>query len=109
MNITSWLLLIAVCAALSGVIWWSCAWWYGRKLAELQGKLDRTRKAASTHALQTRQQIAKLQRALDAHEQAREKLMALQTAPGMLESQAQALAASAPALPVHGFADTQPM
>lgn len=109
MNITSWLLFIAACAALSGVTWCACVWWYGRKLVELQRKLDKTRKAASMHALQMRHQMTQLQREITAYHEAQAQLMALQARTGRLESEALDLASGGPALPVHGFADTQPM
>lgn len=108
MNIISWLLLIVACSALSGVTWWACARFYGRKLGDLQRKLEKMRKAASVHAMQTRHQIAQLQRELAAHQQAREQLMAARATEALLESAARG-SFSAPQLPAHGFADTQPM
>jgi hypothetical protein len=104
MNLTSWLLLMAACASMSGLTWWATAWWYGRKLAEMQRKLDKTRKVASVNTMQARHRISKLQRELAAcqseiaaHQKIHETWKALQTAPGALGT------------PSAGFADTQPL
>jgi hypothetical protein len=104
MNLTSWLLLMAACASMSGLTWWATAWWYRRKLAEMQRKLEKTRKVASVHTLQARHRISKLQRELAAsqseiaaHQKIHEAWKSLQTQPGALSP------------PSAGFADTQPL
>jgi hypothetical protein len=114
MNVTSWLLLIAVCAALSGVTWWGTVWWYSRKIDELQRKLEKARKVASVNSMQARHQISKLQRQvaayqseIDAHQKIQEAWKSLQAEPAGRSSAAGA--GGGPALPVHGFADTQPL
>lgn len=114
MGITHWLLLVGAALVLSALSWGSCSWWYGRKLAELQARLEKTRQAASLHARQARHQITLLQKELaerpalgKAQIKARDEAAAATARKAALEEQLNR--APAPRLPVHGFADTQPL
>jgi hypothetical protein len=64
MNAMTIVLLILTATALTALTWWGCTWWYGRKLAELQGRLEKTRQTAAQSTAQTRRQIAQLQKEL---------------------------------------------
>lgn len=114
MGITHWLLLICTALVLSVLTWYSCSWWYGRKLAELQGRLEKTRQAAGLHANQARHQITLLQKELaerpsltKAQLKARDD--AASAAARKAELEARLDEAPMPRAPAHGFADTQPL
>lgn len=116
MNLTSWLLLMTACSALSGVTWCVTAWWYSRKLSELQRKLDKARKVASVNMMQARHRISKLQREIAAcqseiaaHQKIQEAWKALHTESGALGFSTATASSGGPALPANGFADTQPL
>jgi hypothetical protein len=112
MDITNWLLLVGTTLALVSLTWYGCAWWYGRKLKELHERLLKTRQAAGKHATQARRQIAQLQKDLAA----RTSVEAVQRQAAMAEAERRSslimtLDDEAPMsrLPLHGFADTQPL
>lgn len=114
MNMTTWMLMIGTALALAALTWWSCAWWYGRKIGDLQQRFEKVRQAAGQHANQTRKQIALLQQELaerpplsKAQRNARDEAAEAAARKADLESR---LDAAGPASrPMHGFADTQPM
>lgn len=113
MNVTTWLLLFCCLLVLAGLVWAGCTWWYRRKLAEMQHKLEKTRFAASQFAGQAKRQIGQLQKELSerpalssaqrkVRDEAAETAARKQTLETTLDS-------AAPKLPTHGFADTQPL
>lgn len=113
MDLLNWLLLICTALALVALTWWGSAWWYGRKLGELQARLDKTRQAASRHVKQAERQIVKLQQELverpprPAVQRLRDEAAAAIARRARL---AQSLDEGMPSrLPAHGFADTQPL
>lgn len=114
MTFTNWLLICAA-LALAPLAWLACAWWYRRKLSELQQRLDKTRAASGQHATQAKRQIALLQKELAerpalsaAQRDARDK--AAEAAARKQELAASLDRGRSPAgLPFHGFADTQPL
>ena len=112
MDITNWLLLIGTTLALVSLTWYGCAWWYGRKLLQLHERLLKTRQAAGKHATQARRQIAQLQKDLAA----RSSVESVQRQAAIAEAERRSslimtLEDEAPMsrLPLHGFADTQPL
>ena len=64
MNFMTLLLLLCTASALAALSWWGCAWWYGRKLADLHRRLEKTRATAAQTATANRNQISQLQREL---------------------------------------------
>ncbi len=124
MNFATLFLLVCTASALAALSWWGCAWWYGRKLADLQHRLEKTRAAAAQTASANRNQISQLQKELA-------ERPPLSKAQRSARDEAAAAAAAAKAsadaaarkqalfdddsfdktirLPAHGFADTQPM
>lgn len=116
MHITTWLLLIFTALALAGLTWWGCAWWYGRKLAELQQRLDKTRQAAGEHVSAARRQIAQLNKELaerpplsKSQHRARDEAADAAARKAALEKSLDDAGATTQRLPANGFADTQPM
>jgi len=116
MNITHWLLLIVTALALTGLTWWGCAWWYGRKLADLQQRLDKTRQTAGEHVSAARRQIAQLNKELaerpplsKGQRQARDDAADAAARKAALEKSLDDGSATTQRLPTNGFADTQPM
>lgn len=114
MGITHWLLLVCAALVLSALTWCSCSWWYGRKLADLQARLEKTRQAAGLHVKQARHQIMLLQRELaerpaltKAQLKARDEAATAAARKAALEAQLNR--APAPRMPAQGFADTQPL
>lgn len=117
MNAMTLFLLLCTATALTALTWWGAAWWYGRKLADLHGKLEKTRQTATQAATATRRQISQLQKELAA----RAPLAKGAAAPRPVHDEAAERAARKQALldddsfdktirlPAHGFADTQPM
>ncbi|HSV69883.1 MAG TPA: hypothetical protein VLI72_07205 [Methylibium sp.] len=118
MNAMTLFLLLCTATALTALTWWGCAWWYGRKLSDLHGKLEKTRQTAAQSATATRRQISQLQKELaersplnktqraardEAAEQAAEKAARKQA---LLDDDSFDKTIR---LPAHGFADTQPM
>lgn len=114
MTVTNWLL---ICAALTltPLAWLVCTWRYRRKLSELQQRLDKTRAAAGQHATQVKRQIALLQKELaerpalsaaqrDARDKAAEAAARKQELAANLDR-----GRPSAGLPMHGFADTQPL
>lgn len=114
MNITTWMLLICTGLTLAALTWWGCAWWYGRKLGDLQQRFEKVRQAAGQHATQARRQIAQLQQELagrppldKTQRAARDE--AAEAAARKAELESRLDAAGPVSRPAHGFADTQPM
>ena len=111
MDITNWLLLIGTTLTLVSLTWYGCAWWYGRKLEQLHQRLLKTRQAAGRNASQARRQIAQLQKDLAA----RSSSEAVQRPAALDEAERRASLivtldeAPVSRLPLHGFADTQPL
>jgi len=115
MTLTNWLLLMGAALALTALSWLMCAWWYRRQLSAVMHRLEKARAAAGQNATQARRQIAQLQKELAE----RPALSALQreARDKAAEDAArkQELAANldrgrpTTALPVNGFADTQPL
>lgn len=119
MNAMTLFLLLCTATALTALTWWGCAWWYGRKLSDLHGKLEKTRQTAAQSATATRRQISQLQKELAE----RSPLNKSQPRPARDEAAEQAAEKAARKqalldddsfdktirLPAHGFADTQPM
>jgi hypothetical protein len=116
MNFTTLLLLLFTASALAALSWWGCAWWYGRKLSDLQHRLEKTRAAAAQTASANRNQISQLQKELA------DRPAGAKAAPRASPDAAAAEAAARKRalleddsfdktirLPAHGFADTQPM
>jgi hypothetical protein len=115
MNFMTLLLLLCTASALAALSWWGCAWWYGRKLADLHRRLEKTRATAAQSATANRNQISQLQRELA------ERTTLSKTQRAARDEEAAAAAARKRALleddsfdktirlPAHGFADTQPM
>lgn len=111
---TGWPIFLAASAALCALVAAASRWWHGKQLAALAARLaksERAREYAVQQASQARKQIEKLQRELS--ESRRPAPNAAAAASG-----AQPRAApnpppisdsTAPALPAHGFADTQPL
>lgn len=119
MNTMTLFFLLCTATALTALTWWGAAWWYGRKVSELQGKLDKTRKAAAQATAATRRQISQLQKELAARmNPGKDKGSAAPTperdAAADLAARKQALLDDDTfdrtiRLPAHGFADTQPL
>lgn len=119
MNAMTIILLILTATALTALTWWGCTWWYGRKLAELQGRLEKTRQTAAQSTAQTRRQIAQLQKELaerpaapqrKVRDEAAEAAQAAAAAAARRQTLEESLDTPTPSrLPSHGFADTQPM
>ena len=119
MNAMTIVLLILNATALTALTWWGCTWWYGRKLAELRGQLEKTRQTAAQSTAQMRRQIAQLQLALaerpaapqrKARDEAVEAAQAAAAAAARRHAVQEILDTPAPSrLPSHGFADTQKM
>ncbi len=112
MNLTTLLLLIGTAVALTALTWFGSTWWYGRKLADLQRRLEKTRLAANQHAGQARRQIMMLQKELaqrpplnSVQRHTRDEAAERQAA---LEASLDETEPNRPS-PTHGFADTQPM
>ncbi|HKX94246.1 MAG TPA: hypothetical protein VJM48_06040 [Methylibium sp.] len=111
------LLLLSTASVLAAMSWWGCAWWYGRKLADLHRRLEKTRATAAQTATANRNQIQQLQRELaersalsKTHRAARDE-----TAAAAAEAAARKRALldddsfdKTIRLPANGFADTQP-
>lgn len=114
MNVTTTLLLTTSGLALAALVWWLCAWWYGRKLADLRARHDKLRQVASQQAQAARQQIAQLQRDLAIRPPApiprpvRDEATETATRKAALERQLDD-DRNRSTLPAHGFADTQPL
>lgn len=115
MSLTSWLLMISAALLLSALACVSCAWWYRRKLSDLQLRLDKVRTLARQHGQQAKHQIVQLQKELadrpalsDTQREARERAAEANARKHQL---AATLAAAEGGLrmPGHGFADTQPL
>ena len=114
MDIAHWLLSIGGALGLSVLTWLGCSWWYGRRLTELQVRMEKMRQTATQHVTQARHQITLLQKELAARP-------ALTKAQITARDEAAAVAARKAALeaklgeeptmrlPVRGFADTQPL
>lgn len=115
MNFTTLFLLLCTASALAALSWWGCAWWYGRKLADLQHRLEKTRAAAAQTASANRNQISQLQKEL-AERPAGAKTQRAARDDAVAEAAARKRALleddsfdKTIRLPAHGFADTQPM
>jgi uncharacterized protein YaiL (DUF2058 family) len=113
MNFMTLLLLLCTASALAALSWWGCAWWYGRKLADLHRRLEKTRATAAQTATANRNQISQLQRELaerttlsKTQRAARDEEAAAARKRALLEDDSFDKTIR---LPAHGFADTQPM
>lgn len=114
MSVTTWLLLICTALSLAALAWFVSAWWYGRKLVDLQQRLEKVRHAAGHQAAAARQQVALLQKELAerpplsrSQRQARDE--ASEAAARKLALEASLDQAASPRAPANGFADTQPL
>lgn len=114
MDVAHWLLPIGGALGLSLLTWWSCSWWYGRRVAELQGRLEKLRHSAGQHVAQARHQIMLLQKELAARPALTKAQIAQRDAAADAAARKAALEAKldeAPTmrLPPRGFVDTQPL
>jgi hypothetical protein len=119
MNAMTIILLILTATALTALTWWGCTWWYGRKLAEIQGRLEKTRQTAAQSTAQMRRQIGQLQKELAERPAAATPQRKVRDEAAEAAEAAAAAAARRQALeesldtpvrrPSSGFADTQPM
>lgn len=114
MNITTWLLLMGSVLALTALAWFVSAWWYGRKLVDLQQRLDKIRHAANQQSAAARHQITMLQKELAERPPLSKSQRAVRDEAAEAAARKQALEASLdqasqPRTPAHGFADTQPL
>ncbi|WP_295644146.1 hypothetical protein [uncultured Methylibium sp.] len=114
MNITTWLLLICSALALAALAWFVSAWWYGRKLVDLQQRLDKVRHAANQQSAASRHQITVLQKELAERPPLSKSQRAVRDEAAEAAARKQALEASldqaaTPRAPANGFADTQPL
>lgn len=114
MNVTTWLLLICMALALAALAWFGSSWWYGRKLNDMQQRLEKVRHAAGQQAAAARHQITVLQKELaerpplsKSQRQARDE--AAEAAARKQALEASLDEAETPRAPAHGFADTQPL
>lgn len=113
MSITTWLLLICTALSLAALAWFVSAWWFGRKILDLQQRLDKVRNAANQQAAAARHQINVLQKELadrpplsKSQRQARDEAAEAAARKQALED---SLDQAAPRAPTNGFADTQPL
>ena len=111
---TGWPIFLAASAALCALVAAASRWWHGKQLAALAARLaksERAREFAVQQASQARRQIEKLQRELS---ESRRPASSAAAAGSHAQRPAAASSPSipdskAPALPAHGFADTQPL
>jgi hypothetical protein len=115
-EIPLWLGLSVACGLAGAAGFGSCRWWTERALAASQAradKADKARQLAQVQTVQTRRQIERLQLALATQQRdMAERIRAAQQRAHHLQlamAQGDGLAARHPELPIHGFADTQPM
>lgn len=114
MNITTWLLLICSALALAALAWFVSAWWYGRKLVDLQQRLDKVRHAANQQSAAARHQITVLQKELAERPPLSKSQRAVRDEAAEAAARKQALEAAldqaaTSRAPTNGFADTQPL
>ena len=115
-DLAQWWVLALACGAAGTAGFGASHWWSGRKIVALKLQLDKVEKArqfVQVQTAQTRKQIERLQADLAA--QQREMGERIRAGHQRVQQLQQALAAFEPAsapvheVPVHGFADTQPM
>jgi predicted Zn-dependent protease len=116
MELPDWLIISTGSAALSAVTWGISHWWYGRRIADAEQRLEKSEKAhqfASLQVTQARKQIERLQKELAAQHQKTVQLGAradqLHAVLRAGDAAAERSAVGRAALPVDGFADTEPM
>ena len=120
MDAPLWLSLTLGCTLACAATLGGSFWWFGRRMATLNHKLDKLDKArqfAGQQTSQARKQIEKLQaelviqqRKLSQAHASKQRTEQLDLVLGAADKAASASAASAPAeRSAHGFADTLPM
>jgi uncharacterized protein HemX len=120
MDAPLWLSLTLACTLACAATLGGSFWWFGRRLATLNHKLDKLDKArqfAGQQTAQARKQIEKLQaelvtqqRKLSQAHVTKQRTEQLDLVLGAADKAAAAPVASAPTeRPAHGFADTLPM
>jgi len=89
----------------------ACRWWYGRKIATLRQRLDKSeqaRHAAHDRSTQARTQIAQLSKAIAELQRRHNMTLDNQRKRAEVDRLVPSLPESA-SLPASGFADTQPL